>query len=192
VLDGKCRAGALFLYVLTFDMLQSLTPEQIEEFRREFREAYGLDGEFREAFVRWGRAGGPERLTPVELDALDVRTYVLAHADAEALAVIDDAIGNRPLDGETLAVQKALTNVLRVIDDALDVLEPYLAPRAMRTNPDPAAALLIASDIIRRVPFVESRRRRGRRSKQLKSRIVEVLARLRGHERETTTGATKP
>ncbi len=167
-------------------MRRLLSPEQIEEFRREFRKAYGLDREFGEAFARWGQAGGPERIVPIKHDALDVRTFVLANGDAKMLAVIDDALGNRPLDGETLAVQKALTGVLGAIDRGRRLLEPYLAPRAMLTNPDPVAALMIARDVLTCVPFIERRRKRGRRSKELKNRVVEVLARLRCRPVEIT------
>jgi hypothetical protein len=153
------------------------TAEQLAQFRIEFREQYGLDGDFLEAFARWGQAGGPERISSFsESDILDVLGHIQRNAGTDEAQIIEDAIGNRPLDPEQIAVQKALTAVLEAIDASLNILGPQLAPRAMRTNPDPAAALLIARDVIGRVPIERRPRKAGRATKKLRNRVVEIMA----------------
>jgi hypothetical protein len=156
-----------------------LSAEQLAEFRREFRAQYGLDGDFAEAFCRWGQAGGPERIHRSDTTELDVLGYVRRHAGPDGIKAIQEAIGQRSLDAEEVAVRKALTTVLEAIGVALETLRPHLEPRQMRTNPDPATALLIARAVLERVPYLPQDRKGGRPSKDLRNRVVAIMANLR-------------
>jgi hypothetical protein len=154
-----------------------LSAAELAEFRRQFREQYGLDGEFAEAFSRWGQAGGAERISSfVGTHVFDVRGFIQRRHGVEAARVIQDAIGSRPLDAEEIAVSKALRTVEDAIEEALKLLGPHLGPRQMRTNPDPAAALMIAQAVLGKIGVERKPRRQGRPTKQRRNSVVEVMA----------------